>query len=128
VGERRRAASKWLRWPGDKIDSAACAAHQWPQTNRQSDFMLWPVSRWQRRPSRPPWQRRWLIRGALIHKGTGLGKRYLREWLARPARRDSRDRETRRRVASSFRREEGQGEVEGTGEEKGTREIVREDG
>jgi len=31
----------------------ACVAHQWLQTNRQSDFMLWPVSRWQ--PTRSPW-------------------------------------------------------------------------
>lgn len=28
--------------PGDKIDSLACVTHQWHQTNRQSDFMLWP--------------------------------------------------------------------------------------
>jgi len=32
--------------PGIKL-IPACVAHQWLQTNRQSDFMLWPVSRWQ---------------------------------------------------------------------------------
>lgn len=40
------------QYPGIKL-IPACVAHQWPQTNRQSDFMLWPVSRWQ--PARPSW-------------------------------------------------------------------------
>lgn len=52
---RRRRAPKQQTGrlcPGIKL-IPACVAHQWLQTNRQSDFMLWPVSRWQ--PTRPPW-------------------------------------------------------------------------
>lgn len=29
-------------YPGIKLIPACVMAHQWPQTNRQSDFMLWP--------------------------------------------------------------------------------------
>lgn len=50
----------------------ACVAHQWPQTNRQSDFMLWPVSRWQ--PTSAAMVTPLAHSGALIHKRVLYGR------------------------------------------------------
>jgi hypothetical protein len=67
VGEKKEEAAGGCRTTSDGIKLIpACVAHQWFQTNRQSDFMLWLVSRWQ--PTPAAMVTLLAHSGALIHK------------------------------------------------------------